>query len=271
MLGVAAGCEPQTLRLGVKSHPNEPFWVTSLSHYVELIEHANWSEVVLNHPDTRNAITGPLGEELACAIKEVDRDTSSRVLLLRGAGGAFCSGLNLKEFNRDPPPAWLSGFQSTWRAVHTALYELRKPVVVGLERFAINGGAALALAADLLIVGEDSFLQVGEVRQGMAAPYNMAWLRLRHSEATIAQLTLTGRRFNGEELFRLGVAYAVPSTADVLAAATELCEELANYPEGGLASIKSTMRAYHKPSADQWFDVATGARSPRRGKIPKVS
>lgn len=216
-----------------------------------------WVEIRLNHPETRNAITGPMGVELAQAIRAADRSAESELILLHGAEGAFCSGLNLKEFNADPPPEWLGRFSEIWRGVHRALYECSKPVVVPLEKYAINGGAALALAADLLLVGDDSFLQVGEVRQGMAAPYNVAWLRLRHSETVSAQLTLTGRRFTGVELKKMGIAFDAPPTRDVLKVARELAEELTEYPSGALAQIKNTMRRFNTTSADNWFDRAT--------------
>ena len=232
------------------------------------IEHEGWSEVVLNQPETRNAITGPLGEQLAAAIQSADADPATHLLMLRGADGAFCSGLNLKEFNRDPPPDWLANFQRTWRRTHAALYDCNKPIVVALERFAINGGAALALAADLLVVGDDSYLQVGEVRQGMGAPYNLAWLNLRHSENVIAQLTLTGKRFTGTELHRLGIAYAAPPTADTVSATKSICEELAGYPNDALVSIKRMMRGYHDVPADDWFDIATH-NAPKRSGGPK--
>ena len=239
-----------------------------MTEYVLKIEHEGWIELVLNQPETRNAITGPLGEQLADSIQAVDADSATRLLMLRGAEGAFCSGLNLKEFNRDPPPVWLANFQSTWRRTHTALYECSKPIVVALERFAINGGAALALAADLLVVGDDSYLQVGEVRQGMAAPYNLAWLSLRHSENVIAQLTLTGKRFSGSELHRLGIAYAAPPTADAVSVAASLCNELAGYPSDALVTIKRMMRAFHDASANDWFDIAT-RNAPKRSGGPK--
>ncbi len=235
---------------------------------VKIFEREGWAELVLNQPETRNAITGPLGEQLAAAIQTADADPATHLLMLRGADGAFCSGLNLKEFNRDPPPDWLAGFQSIWRRTHAALYECSKPIVVALEKYAINGGAALALAADLLIVGDDSYLQVGEVRQGMAAPYNLAWLNLRHSENVIAQLTLTGKRFTGSELHRLGIAYAAPATADTVRVAESLCEELAGYPTDALVTIKRMMRGYHDVPADDWFDIAT-RNAPKRSGGPK--
>ncbi|MDE0658645.1 MAG: enoyl-CoA hydratase/isomerase family protein [Gammaproteobacteria bacterium] len=137
---------------------------------VEYLDHGRWAEVVLNRPERRNAINGPLGEALAAAIKRAGDDDGIQAVLLRGADGAFCSGLDLKAFNADPPPDWMPRFPAIWRRAHKAIFECRKPIVVALERFAINGGAALALAADLLVTGETAFLQVGEVRQGLAAP-----------------------------------------------------------------------------------------------------
>jgi len=230
---------------------------------VEFIDHGRWAEVVLNRPESRNAINGPLGEGLAAAIQRADAGDGIQAILLRGADGAFCSGLDLKAFNAEPPPDWMPRFPAIWRATHKAIFECRKPVVAALERYAINGGAALALAADLLVAGETAFLQVGEVKQGMAAPYNMAWLRLRHSESTAAQLTLTGRRFPGSELTSLGIAYEAVSDDHVVTAARELVEELAAYPDGALARLKTLLRAYHDIPAADWFDRATRHPGPR--------
>ncbi|MDE0192389.1 MAG: enoyl-CoA hydratase/isomerase family protein [Gammaproteobacteria bacterium] len=230
---------------------------------VEVVDHGRWAEVILNRPARRNAINGPLGEGLASAIRRADADDGVQAILLRGADGAFCSGLDLKAFNAEPPPDWMPRFPAIWRRAHKAIFECRKPIVAALERFAINGGAALALAADLLVAGEGAFLQVGEVRQGMAAPYNLAWLRFRHSENVAAQLTLTGRRFTGSELVAMGVAYAVAPDDIVLPTAMRLVEEVAAYPDGGLARIKTLLRAYNDASADDWFDRATRHAGPR--------
>ena len=231
---------------------------------VERIDHDGWAEIVLNRPERRNAINGPLGERLADAFRAVAADDGVQAVLLRGAEGAFCSGLDLKGFNADPPPEWLPRFNAIWRAAHKAIFECPKPIVAALERYAINGGAALALAADLLIAGETAFLQVGEVKMGMAAPYNTAWLRLRHSENVAAKLTITGRRFPGKELAQLGVAYeAVPDDA-VVDAGRDLTVTLAGYPAGALARIKATLRAYNASDADAWFDRATALAAPRR-------
>jgi enoyl-CoA hydratase/carnithine racemase len=176
--------------------------------------------------------------------------------LLRGAGGAFCSGLDLKAFNAEPPPSWLAEFPALWRGAHKALFQLKATLVVAVERYAINGGAALALAGDFMIIGDDAFVHVGEVQQGMAAPYNLAWLRLRHSEALTARVALLGQRILGTDAVQLGLAYqAVPGT-EVLTAAQEFTRALAAYPEGASAHVKAISRAYSEVDADAWFDRA---------------
>ena len=236
---------------------------------VTLATHDGWAEIVLNRPRVKNAIDGPLGQALAAAFTAADADEGVRVVLLRGADGAFCSGLDLKAFNAEPPPPWLAEFAAIWRAAHKSIFDCRKPVVGCLERYAINGGAALALSADLLIAGESAFLQVGEVQQGMAAPYNMAWLRLRHSEALAARIALIGRRYTGTELADLGVAHEAAADEHVLTRSRELAAQLAAYPPGALQRIKAGLRSYNATTADEWFDRATsvdpvGRQAPQR-------
>ena len=226
---------------------------------VEIERHEGWAEVVLNRPERKNAINGPLGVALERAITNATAEPACGAILFRGAEGAFCSGLDLKAFNEEPAPEWLEQFQTIWRGAHRALFDCPVPIVCAMERFAINGGAALALAADLLVAGEGGFLQVGEIQQGMAAPYNVAWLNLRAPETVRARLIFTGRRFSGRELQEMGLAHECVSDEDVLATARSLCEQLGSFPEGGSRRIKAGLRAHVQASADAWFDAAVAA------------
>ena len=99
----------------------------------------------------------------------------------------------------------------------------------------------------------------------------MAWLRLRHSENVAAKLTITGRRFAGRELAELGVAFEAVADEVVVDAARELTGTLAGYPEGALARIKTTLRAYNASDADAWFDRATGLAGPRRALRKQIA
>jgi len=222
------------------------------------------AHVVLNRPERRNALTGPLADQLAEALEQLHQDDGVTVIVLRGAGGAFCSGLDLKEFGKNPQPDWVAEFPAKWRRVHAQLFDSDRIVVGVLQRAAVNGGAALALACDLLVAGDGSFLQVGEIQQGMAAPMNMAWLRLRYDEALAARLVLLGDRVPGPELVRLGIAYQSVPGDQVLDAVDELTERLATHDPGGVRRIKTSLRrTIVTETADDWF-----ARSLRADPMP---
>ena len=212
-------------------------------------------ELILNRPKRRNALTGPLAVAMAAAVRQVSNNEAVSVVIIRGEGGAFCSGLDLKEFSQDPQPDWVAEFPGLWREVHEALFDLPCIVIGALERAAVNGGASLALACDFLVAGEAAFLQVGEIQQGMAAPMNMAWLRLRHSEALAARLVLIGDRVQGPALQTLGLAHEVVPDADVVEATRALAGRLAEHDTIGVRRIKASLRtAGLATDATSWFD-----------------
>lgn len=103
------------------------------------------------------------------ALGRIEGDDSLRAVVLRGANGAFCSGLDVKSFNEQPQPSWVPEFPVLWDTVHIQLLASRKVWVAGPERYAINGGAALALAGDLMVCGNDADAtraMAGGVREG---------------------------------------------------------------------------------------------------------
>lgn len=220
-----------------------------------LVEHHDgWAEIILNRPERKNSLTGPLATALLEAIQDVSADDALRVAVIRGAGAAFCSGLDLREFNADPKPDWLPSFQPTWRAVHVALFQSSKTFIGALERYAINAGSALALGCDLLVAAEDAYLQVGEVQQGIAAPMNAAWLRAKHSEALALRIGLIGDRLFGPDLVRLGLAVESVPADQVVIRASQLAEQLAAYPPSGLRAVKSSLRSLSPVTdAEEWF------------------
>ena len=233
---------------------NEPLVI------VDVADDSRIAHVVLNRPDRRNALTGPMATELADAIEDINTRDDVSVIVLSGAGGAFCSGLDLREFYADPQPDWVRHFGSEWRRAHRALFDSDKIVITALERYAINGGAALAWAADLLVVGQSAFVQVGEIQQGMAAPMNLAWLRLRHSEAVTARIVLLGDRITGADLVSLGVAYESPDDHQVISAARALAERLAAHDPMGVRRVKTSLRRTGLDyDAATWFELAHAA------------
>ena len=166
----------------------------------------------------------------------------ARVVLVRGEGGAFCSGLDVDAFAERPAPSWQASFADDWAGFHRDLYRCPAVIIGALERFAINAGGSLALACDLLVAGEGAYLMVGEAAVGMHAPMNIAWLRLKTGEAVAAQLLLAAGRVPAPDLRRLSLVHKVVADSAVVTEARDLAARLAGYPGQGLASIKAAMR-----------------------------
>lgn len=232
--------------------------------------HDGWVELVLNRPERRNAIEGTLALAMREALSELNADAGVRVVLLRGAGGAFCSGLDIKAFNTDPQPPWAATFRETWDEVHCRLIESPKVFVGALEKYAINGGAALAIACDLLVAGRSATLQVGEIQIDMAAPKNVAWLVLKHGEAAAARLCLLGDRMDAATMLREHLACEVADDDQVVTRARALAERIAAFPPNGVPRIKTALRAAAAGMrARDWFAHAA-AHDPLAGTAGAV-
>lgn len=236
--------------------------------HAHIVVHDGWGELVLARSQRKNAIIGPMVVNLRAGLAALLQG-GARVIVLRGEGGAFCSGLDIDAFAQNPAPAWRQSFSTDWAAWHLDLYRCPAVIICALERFAINGGSSMVFASDLVVMGEEAFLLVGEAVQGMAAPMNVAWLRIKTTEAVAAQLTLAPRRMKSVELQRLGLVYEVAADADVVTQANALAATLAGYPPSGLAAIKAHLRGLgNAGDGAEWFKPVTvaggGASAPTR-------
>lgn len=221
------------------------------SQVVRTETHGLRVDIILSRPERKNSITSELAEQLRDAIRAVSHDADTQCILLRGDGGVFCSGIDLAVSGDGKKP----GPMPAWPEVHAALYASPVPVVVALEKYAINAGAALALAAPMVVAGESSFLQVGELAIGVAAPMCAAWLHLRHAPAVADRLVYLADRVSAPELLRLGVVTEVVPDADVVSRAEELADRIAGYPVAGRVAMNQKWKQLRGEIADPetWF------------------
>ena len=203
---------------------------------VLLAEPAPWGvRLILNRPDKLNAISAELRQALRGAIETAADDSSVRVIVIRGAGRAFCSGYDLSE--AAPPDAW------GWREVLAedveatlAIWRCPKPVIAQVHGYALAGGLELAMACDLIVTAEDAQLGEPEIRFG-SAPVTLLMPFLIGQKKS-RELLFTGDLVDGREAARIGlVNRAVP--ADQLDAEVEaLADKLARVPEDVMAPTK---------------------------------
>ncbi len=205
--------------------------------------HEGWAEIVIERPDRRNSLIPPLAGEITNHLKQLDEDDSISAIILRGEGGYFCSGIDLKALQADPQPHWAGKDVGDVRSMHLALYHCKKPIIAALEKFAINAGASLAFACDLIVAGESAFLQIGEIQQGANIPMNAAWLKIKTTEFQAARLAFLGDRVKAPELLERGLISEYVADEKVVERCTEIATTLAGYPAGAAMAIKQSIKA----------------------------
>jgi methylglutaconyl-CoA hydratase len=196
--------------------------------------------ITLNRPDKRNAISYELIEDLLAAFDEVAKSPAS-VLILTGAGKAFCSGMdleNLKTLIGRSPEQSLEDTQTMARLFRT-LYDFPKPTIAAVNGVAIAGGTGLATLCDFTLAVPDAKLGYTEVRIGFVPAIVSTFLLRQVGEKIARDLLLTGRLFDAEEARRIGLINEIVPAENLLPRARELAAQLmANSP----ASLRYTKR-----------------------------
>jgi 2-(1,2-epoxy-1,2-dihydrophenyl)acetyl-CoA isomerase len=195
----------------------------------------------LNRPESLNALNVALLTELVAALK-AHRDSGSKVLLIEGAGRAFCVGEDLKE-----TLAPRSGSAEELRVAFELLQDVTRllvstpgPTIAAVRGFAVGGGAEIALAADFVIVEEGTRLRFPEVPIGHAHTGGIT-LRLPAMVGLLRakELLLTGRWVEADECAAIGLATQVADDAG--AAGRELAARLAGQPSRSMAAAKRAL------------------------------
>lgn len=192
---------------------------------LESVEQGRTCIVRLNRPERRNAWSPEMAGELNDALGRLDRDDAVRVIVLTGAGSAFCVGADLsdaggfadREGGSDP---------TSWRTL-VPPWTLRKPVVAAINGHAVGVGITYPLMCDLRFVAEDAKLAFAFVRRGVLPELaSHAILPRLVGLERAADLLLSGRTFSGREAAEMGLAHRALPAADVLDAALAWAAEV---------------------------------------------
>ena len=206
--------------------------------------------LTLNRPDRLNTIVPPMPEELERCVAAANRDEDVKVMILRGAGRAFCAGFDFSDdlaawgstLNTDgrwDPGRDMIGVTSPFTGPvpkFMSLWRSPKPVIAQVHGWCVGGGSDMALCADLVIASEDA--QIG-------TPYSRAWgcylsgmwiYRLGLTRAK--EMALTGKPFSGKEAAEVGLINRAVPFERLEETVREQAEDLARLPLGQLAAMK---------------------------------
>jgi enoyl-CoA hydratase/carnithine racemase len=186
--------------------------------------------ITLNRPDKMNAFHFPLGAELERAYARCDEDDAVRVVILTGAGKAFCAGADMGggEKTFGDVEGGKRAADSGARARRLAAWQVRKPVVAAINGHAIGVGLTLAMQCDLRIVAQEAKLAFAFVRRGIIPELGSHTILPRVvGFSRAADLLLSGRTFRGEEAAALGVASEAYPAEEVVPRALEWARDVA--------------------------------------------
>ncbi len=203
--------------------------------------------LTLNRPQALNAMNPTLVDELRDFFSGLPSKQEIRVVVLKGAGRAFCAGLDLREPGDAPRGGVPAGLRAQRRISELVLLMRRapQPIIACVQGAACGGGFALALASDVRIAGESARMNAAFIRIGLSAcDVGVSYFLPRLVGASVAaELLLTGRFIHAERARGLGLVSTVVPDAELEGEARKLAEEMLGTSPLGLRLTKECLNA----------------------------
>jgi methylglutaconyl-CoA hydratase len=211
--------------------------------------------VTLNRPERRNSLTVELMTELVAAIEKVTADASQRVLILRGAGAAFCTGLDLSE------AAEMHKAHASAEMVAKTLLTLgqtRLVTIAIVHGAAVAGGAGIMSACDFVIAAERTKIGYPEVRRGLVAGLVMTFLRRQLRERDLRELLLTSELIDASRAQEIGLVNRVVPPNELESTAQTIAGAVLQGAPGAITNTKRLIEELWSSSVAE--DVAVALR-----------
>ena len=209
--------------------------------------------VTLNRPERRNALTLELLTELQAAVKVVSDQPQERVLILRGAGAAFCTGLDLKA------AADQTKAHATAEMVANTLVAISQThliTIAAVHGAAVAGGAGIMSACDFVVAAQRTKIGYPEVRRGLVPGLVMTFLRRQVGERNMRELLFGSELIEAERAKEIGLVNRVVARDDVMSEAQKFAESVLQGAPGALAQTKRLVDELWWRSVKEDVDLA---------------
>ncbi|MDA8693003.1 crotonase/enoyl-CoA hydratase family protein [Saprospiraceae bacterium] len=228
---------------------------------VEIIRRGAIAEVVLNRPEKLNALDIAMFDAIIEAGNTVSQDKTVRVVILRGAGDAFCAGLDLANFSPDPnaeinqdliPRSY--GIANKWQAAAWVWRTCPVPVIAAVHGVAYGGGLQIFSGADIKYIHPDTRLSIMEMKWGIIP--DMGGTQLwRHNvrEDLLKELTFTNRVFSGEQAVEYG--FGTFNSDDTVKSAMALATQIEAKSPSAIVKAKKLINAASYLSAEDGLSM----------------
>lgn len=211
----------------------------------------------LNRPEKKNAVNVPLLEELNTALDRYEADPAARVLVVRGCGGCFCAGADIRALNSFGPEQ-MRAFHDLREQVLSRIEDFPGPTMAVVEGFALGTGLELALSTDFRLAAADALFGIPSSRLGVTESYPYTARLVRCAGLARTQfLILTGERIGAAEAREIGLVERVFPPEDLAGQANELAGTLAANAQHAMVRAKQIARhCWQDPLLEQIDDPA---------------
>ncbi len=231
-------------------------------HLIETQENGI-ATLTMNRPEARNAMSGDMMSAMTEALPRLATDPSVRLVVMTGAGGAFCAGGDVKGFASAAGARDGGGFNMEQRVqslrmgmeLSRLLHEMPKPTLAVIPGAAAGAGLSLALACDLRIASETAKLTTAFAKVGLSGDYGGSYfLTYLVGAAKARELYFTAEVINGQQALELGIVNRVAASADLPVAAATFASELASLPTVALGYMKKNLNTAMHGSLNDVLD-----------------
>jgi methylglutaconyl-CoA hydratase len=208
--------------------------------------------ITLNRPEKRNAISAEMMAELVSAFGEVDT-SPARLLILTGAGKAFCSGMDLDSLKALSTQSPAEQLEDARRLAHMCrrIWSFPKPTIAAVNGHAIAGGCGIATLCDFTIAVPEAKFGYPEVRIGFLPAVVSIFLVRQVGEKNARDLLLTGKTIDAAEAHRLGMVTQIVPAEALMKAAQELAATLLAASPASLRTTKKLLCDFAAPEIDR--------------------
>lgn len=175
--------------------------------YLEIESNGGVRTIILNRPEVYNALNDEITFELQAAFKELKKDKECRVIVLTGAGKAFCSGQDLKAALGEEKRSFSNSLHKRYNPLIRLIREIEKPVIGRINGVAAGAGCSIALACDLVLMADEASLIEVFINIGLVPDSGSSYFLPRLvGSAKAFELASTGKKVSGPEAVAMGLA-----------------------------------------------------------------
>jgi methylglutaconyl-CoA hydratase len=221
--------------------------------------------ITLNRPDKRNSLCPLLIEELTQAIQEAET-CDCGVVILTGAGPAFCAGLDMEHLAtiRAHTPEENRQDSENMARVLRALYDFPKPVIAAVNGHAIAGGMSLATIPDFTLAVPEAKFGFTEVKVGFVPALAASFLLRQVGEKRTRDILLSGRLMKAHEALEFGLVYQIVNAEELMQTAQALAQCLLMNSPQAMQQVKRLLAAHSKRRLDEELEEAIQVNAEQR-------